>query len=158
MNDSPGEADPRVKVIYEEAVRGWSLQSSVLDELRGRTGVLLAAASVAAALLGSADLTKHESLGSLGVIALVVFGLVVALCLCVLWPFGGWIFSHDADKALKAYVGQDFTLDETLEGLARKADEYRGGNDKKLAIQFWAFRLAALGLGVSIILWIIDLD
>lgn len=63
--------DPRLKLVYEESVRGWSLQSSVLDELRNRTGILLAAASVSSAFLGSADLTRHETFSTLSVLNLL---------------------------------------------------------------------------------------
>jgi hypothetical protein len=78
--------DPRFKLIYEEAIRGWTLQSSVLDELRNRTGILLSAASVASAFLGSADLTRHPSASWLSALAFVAFAVVVVLCVYVLWP------------------------------------------------------------------------
>jgi|ERR1035441_5329854 hypothetical protein len=152
------DGDPRVTVIYEEAVRGWALQSSVLDELRSRTGVLLAAASVAAALLGSADLTKHETFTFLGTLALIAFCVVVVLCVIVLWPTQGWTFTHDARLALEAYVEQDRTLDETRQNLAIRAEEYRDENDGKLTWKFRAFQGASLALGASVVLWLIDLN
>jgi hypothetical protein len=158
-NSSNGSSeDPRLKIIYDEAVRGWSLQSSVLDELRSRTGVLLAAASVSAALLGSADLTKHSKLSPVGVGAVVAFGLVIFLCCCVLWPTGGWEFTHDAEKLLAGYIQPELSLDNTYTNLALKADECRKNNNNKLKRQFCAFRWAAFALGVSIVLWLIDLN
>jgi hypothetical protein len=152
------DGDERIKIIYEEAVRGWSLQSSVLDELRSRTGVLLAAASVAVALLGSSDISKHEGFTTLGWFAVGAFGLVLGLCLYVLFPTGGWTFTHDAKLALKGYVEAELSVDDTREGLAIKADEYRNENDKKLHCMFLAFQGASLALGASIVLWLIDLN
>jgi hypothetical protein len=152
------DGDPRIKVIYEEAVRGWTLQSSVLDDLRSRTGVLLAAAAVSASLLGSADIEHHKALTTLGTIALLAFCAVVGLCVDVLWPRAGWTFTHDAKLAFSAYVVEDLSIDETREGLAIAADEYREQNDVKLKAAFGAFRWAAVALGASIALWLIDLN
>jgi hypothetical protein len=152
------DGDPRRKLVYDEAVRGWSLQSSVLDELRSRTGVLLAAASVAAALLGSADLEKHQEFTVIGLFALGAFILVVLGCLWVLWPKGDWTFSHDARSTLDAYLGDDSGLNDMYENLAIKTEEYRDENDRKLSTQFCAFRVASFALGASIVLWLIDLN
>ncbi len=152
------DGDQRITIIYEEAVRGWSLQSSVLDELRSRTGVLLAAASVAVALLGSSDISKHETFTILGWFALGAFCVVIGLCLYVLFPTGGWTFTHNVNLALKGYVEDKRSLDDTREGLAIRAEEYRDKNDKKLRCMFLAFQGASLALGVSIVLWLIDLN
>lgn len=152
------DGDQRIAIIYEEAVRAWSLQSSVLDELRSRTGVLLAAASVAVALLGSSDISKHEGFTILGWFAIGAFGMTLVLCLYVLFPTNGWTFTHDAKLALKGYVEAELNLDDTREGLAIKADEYRNENDEKLRSMFLAFQGASLALGVSIVLWLIDLN
>jgi hypothetical protein len=155
--DKP-DGDERIKIIYEEAVRGWSLQSSVLDELRSRTGVLLAAASVAVALLGSSDISKHEGFTTLGWFAIGTFGVTLGLCLYVLVPTGGWIFTNNVHLSLKGYIEEDRSLDDTREGLAIKAEEYRDANNKKLRCMFLAFQGASLALGVSIVLWLIDLN
>jgi len=159
-SDEPSKSDDdaRIKIIYDEAVRGWSLQSSVLDELRSRTGVLLSAASVAVALLGSSDISKHEGFTTLGWFAVGAFVFVLGLCLYVLFPTNGWTFTHEAKLALKGYVDAGLSLDDTREGLAIKADDYRDENDEKLHRMFLAFQGAAFALGLSIVLWLIDLN
>ena len=157
-NDTGRTNDPRLKLIYDESVRGWSLQSSVLDELRNRTGVLLAAASVASAFLGSADLSRHETFSVLSVLALVAFGVVVLLCVYVLWPTQGWVFTHEATSLVDAYVTDEKSLDYMYENVAIAADEYRTTNDDKLRCQFSAFRWASLALGINILLWLVDLN
>jgi hypothetical protein len=149
--------DPRLKLIYEEAIRGWSLQSSVLDELRNRAGVLLSAATVASAFLGSADLADHKTITTLGIIAIVAFGAVVVLCVSVLWPTGKWCFTHSASGLIGAYVKPGKPIDYMHEQMALATDEYRTKNDTRLARRFCAFRLAAIAVGADVVLWIIDL-
>jgi hypothetical protein len=155
--DEGSDGDPRIKIVYEEAVRGWSLQSSVLDEIRSRTGVLLAAATIASTLLGGTDALRHDSFTFLGVVAVVMFCCVVGLCVYVLWPSHDWTFTHDSRKLIEAYVGDGKSIDYMRENLAFAADDYRTTNDKKLACQFNAFRWASLLLGISVVLWLIDI-
>lgn len=95
-SDSGG--DPRIKIVHEEATRGWAQQSSILDEIRARTGVLLATATIAATLLGGTDALRHDKFTFLGVVALVLFCLVVGLCVYVLGPSRDWAFAHDSQS------------------------------------------------------------
>lgn len=151
------DEDLRIKIVYDEAVRGWSLQSSVLDEIRTRTGVLLAAATIAATLLGGADALRHSKFTLLGGLSVAIFCAVVALCICILYPTSDWTFTHDSQKLLDAYVAEDKSLDYMHENLALAADVCRTENQHKLANMFNAFRWASLLLGLSIVLWLIDL-
>lgn len=157
-NGEGGDADPRIKLAYEEAIRGWSLQSKVLDELRSRTGVLLAATSVASAFLGSADLTRHQAFSFWSICALVVFCASVGCCVLVLLPKLGWKFTNEPDSLLKLYVEDGKSIDYMYESLAKDAEEYRVENDEKLNAQFFAFTWASVALGVSVVLWLIDLN
>jgi uncharacterized membrane protein YfcA len=150
--------DPRFKLIYEEAIRGWTLQSSVLDELRNRTGILLSAASVASAFLGSADLTRHPSASWLSALAFVAFAVVVVLCVYVLWPTKGWCFAHESGAVTREYIKKGKSLDYMYENLARAADNHWTENDEKLKYMFSAFRWASAALGVSIGFWLADLQ
>lgn len=152
------DGDPRIKIAYEESVRGLTLQSSVLDEIRARTGVLLAAASVSSALLGAADLLRHNSFRIVSVLAVLAFAASVALCISVLWPTTGWTFTHDSRRVIAEYIETGQTLDAMRQNLAIKAEEFRDDNQEKLKRQLSAFRWASVSLGVSIILWMIDLN
>jgi hypothetical protein len=55
------DIDARVMLAYDESVRGLNMQSTAVDELRSRTGVLIAAATVASAFLGSTALARHSA-------------------------------------------------------------------------------------------------
>lgn len=150
--------DPRLKLIFDEAMRGWSLQSSVLDELRSRAGILLSAAAVSSSFLGAAGIARHKSLTALGILAVIAFGVVVGLCTYVVWPTRNWCFSHEADGLLEAYVRKEKPLNYMYEQVALATDEYRTDNDRKLSHRFLAFRLASAALGADIVLWLIDLN
>jgi hypothetical protein len=117
----------------------------------------LSAATVASAFLGSADATQHKTFTTLGVIALIAFGLVVLLCILVLWPTGKWCFTHEAKGLIRAYVKPGKSLNYMYENVALASDEYRTENDKHLGRRFLAFRVACGALGVDIALWLIDL-
>ena len=49
------DVDPRVKLAYEESVRGLDMQNETLNELHSRTGVVIAAATVASGILGGSS-------------------------------------------------------------------------------------------------------
>ncbi len=89
-------------------------------------------------------------------VALVLFCFVAALCVYILWS-PDWTFTHDSRKLLDAYVKDSKSLDYMHEDLALAADGFRARNDDKLSAQFNAFRWASILLGLSIVLWLIDL-
>jgi hypothetical protein len=68
----PEEVDSRLVLAYEESVRAWALQSAVLDELRNRTGILIATATVSSAFLGAQALGSNRALSATDIIAMVV--------------------------------------------------------------------------------------
>jgi hypothetical protein len=82
----PDDFDPRVKLAYDESVRGLDMQSAALDELRNRTGLLIAAATVASAFLGAAALAHQPATYWLNICGLLAFFGTILLCLAVLWP------------------------------------------------------------------------
>lgn len=112
MSRASDEVDPRLVIAYKESVRAWAHQSSVLDELRSRAGTLIAAASVSSAFLGAATIRGSHSLDDGSVAAIVVFGVVVALCIYVLWPAKDWVFVHNAGHLLHRYLTDDVTPNE----------------------------------------------
>lgn len=58
-----GQGDPRKALAYNESLRALTQQAGVLDGLRTRTGILLAALSVTATFLGSMALNKGALTG-----------------------------------------------------------------------------------------------
>ncbi len=150
------ESDPRLALAYDESVRGWALQSSVLDELRSRAGVLLSAASVASAFLGALALEGTEEFSALSIAGTTAFGCVVLLCVYVLWP-AKWTFVHNAELVITTYVDKDKSLDQMRREMAIENTTLRITNKGKLDHRFIGFQLACLGLGIDVVLWLIDL-
>jgi hypothetical protein len=73
------------EIIYAEAQRGLALQVVLLNELRSRTGIMLAVATATSAFLGAAAI-NHGGLHAWGVLALASFAVAIGCCLAALWP------------------------------------------------------------------------
>ena len=147
-------------IIYEEAKRGIAVQTATLDELRSRTGLLLAAASVTASFL-AAQAAEDPGIGCLGVLAIVAFAVAVGACLYVLWPRkDGWVF-----VVSPKILAEDW-IDTEREGgtramqrfVALKLEEHHDRNKLKLDRLFRAFQLAAIATGAEVILWTLQLS
>jgi hypothetical protein len=93
----------REELAYAQSVRALDHQARVLDELRSRTGVLLAGASIVASFLGAQALSGAD-LDLLGGLGLLAFLAVIALSIWVLWPSGGWNFAMSATVLLEDWV------------------------------------------------------
>ena len=73
------------KLAYEAALRGLDKQEGLLEELRTRTGVLLAASSLAASFLGQ-QAFQNPSPRGLAITALVAFVVSIATSVFILLP------------------------------------------------------------------------
>jgi hypothetical protein len=113
------------QLAYEASQRTLDKQERVVEELRARTGVLLAAAALAVSLLSGASLRASTS--RLGVvIGLAVFAATVLSCLRTLSPApelrftltGSWV-QERADRGLSRHeLGYQLVAD--LETFARR--------------------------------------
>lgn len=85
------------EVILEEARRAIAVQVASLDELRSRTGLLLAAASLSGSFLGSAAASTNVNLGFVGGLAVIAFAVAIGACIKVLMPVhDGWTFVNSS--------------------------------------------------------------
>jgi hypothetical protein len=87
------------ELSYDAAIRALDLQERGVEQLRARTGTLLAASSLTASFLG-AQAIQHSrgSLGTLDVFALISLAVSMLLCISVLLPKSGFVFSLSAPK------------------------------------------------------------
>jgi hypothetical protein len=154
---APTATDPRLTLSYEESIRAWALQSSVLDELRNRAGVVLSAASVSSAFLGAKALEGEHHFSVLSIAATATFGVVVLLCVYIVWPAKDWVFVHDGKALIDTYVTDGVSLDEMTRDMTLDNAKYRVDNGTKIGHRFLGFRLACVGLGADVILWLIQL-
>lgn len=133
-------------------------QQQVLDNLRSRSGLLLAAASIVTSFLGGSALAGGR-LSIIGWSAVGLFVLSTVSIVYILWPRGGWTFSNQADDLINRYLKGDrtWTLAEVHLDLSGWWDGYIAKNQKKLDALMYAYQGAALFLMVAILLFLLDL-
>jgi hypothetical protein len=87
------------KLSYDAAIRALDVQERGVEQLRARTGTLLAASSLTASFLGAQAIQRSRgSLGTLDAFALVSLAASMLLCINVLLPKTGLVFSLSAPR------------------------------------------------------------
>lgn len=81
------------RLAYEAALRSLDKQERLLEELRARTGVLLAASSLAASFLGQ-QAFRHPRPGGLVAVAIIAFLVSVGASVVVLTPKRQLVFAE----------------------------------------------------------------
>jgi hypothetical protein len=89
----PRGASSLSQLAYATAVRALDRQERSLEELRARTGTLLAAASIVASFLGAQTIDGTNSLGTIEALALVALGVSIGACTYVLLPKQEFVFT-----------------------------------------------------------------
>jgi hypothetical protein len=142
------------RLAYEAALRALDKQERLIDELRNRTGLLLAAASLAASFLGREAFAGHPKRG-LAILALVAFLLAVGASVYVLLPkTGKFVFAMVGAGLYEGLYELKDDLGEVYRRLTYDLDRFWDDNDVELQKLFRAFRLAAVGLSAEIIILI----
>jgi hypothetical protein len=140
--------------ILAEARRAISVQVGQLDELRSRTGLLLAAAALSGSFLGSTAASGGINLNFWGGVAVIAFVVGVASCMVVLWPpkDDAWTFVTGPKQLIEDWVkierpelSMQLFLAECLEG-------HYDANAKRLDGLYRWFQVAAFSVGASVIL------
>ncbi len=151
------EIDARVKLSYDESVRGLNMQSTAVDELRSRTGVLIAAATVASAFLGR--LRSHDTPASYwaNIFGLLTFIGVIGLSLGVLWPSEAWEFVYDPAVLENDYFVADVDVTEMCRATSLGNAGSHQRNLSRLNNRFKLFRLASIALLVDVLLWLVGI-
>ena len=155
MDSNPALNQPVYeRLAYEAALRALDKQERLIDELRSRTGLLLAAASLAASFLGREAFAGQPKRG-LAILALVAFLLAVGASVYVLLPkTGKFIFAMVGAGLYEGLYELRDNLGEVYRRLAYDLDRFWDDNDVELQKLFRAFRLAALGLSAEIVILI----
>jgi hypothetical protein len=139
------------RLAYEAAQRALDTQERLIDELRSRTGLLLAAASVAASFLGREAFAEDPRDG-LAIVALVAFLVSVAASLDVLLPRSkGFAFAMVGAGLYEGLYEVKDDMAEVYRRLAYDLDRCWEDNDVQLQKLVRAFRLATLALSAEIV-------
>ena len=151
--------DARKALVYDESRRAITQQQTALDALRTRTGVVIAAASIASSFLGAQALNDHPAFSIWSWLAIVAFGVVGVAAISVLWPRKNWFFSNNVDTLLSGYVeGEEpASLDEMHVDVAEYNQKHWNENQEKLTKMYVAFQIACGALVLEIAFWLIDL-
>jgi hypothetical protein len=161
VNDTPAEPPPldeRLRLVYTEALRGITQQQQVLDNLRGRSAVLLSAGAVATSFLaGYAVPSRSGPAVVIAVVAAVLFVAVVVLTLWTLWP-RKFKFRNEPQKLLREWVDSEhghYSLDAMHRYLAEWFGEHYDQNQKKIDSMLADFTVACGCLGLEIVLLLV---
>jgi hypothetical protein len=138
------------QIAYEASLRSLDKQAEVLNELRSRTGLLLAASSLAASFLG--ERTLDEGVLGLTALALIAFAVAVGASLYVLLPRGDVVFSLEGPTIYERFFEFADNLTEVHRRLAYDLDHFWEANNATLGrMRFW-FRIAVVGLAAEVAL------
>lgn len=146
--------------ILAEARRAISVQVGALDELRSRTGLLLAAAALSGSFLGSAAGRGSVSFGLWGGLAVVAFVFGVASCIVVLWPprDDAWTFVTGPKQLVRDWMETERPGQSMQIFLAECLEGYHDSNQERLNGLYRWFQAAAVSVGASVILGCIQLS
>jgi hypothetical protein len=143
------------RLAYEAAQRALDKQERLIDELRSRTGLLLATASLAASFLGREAFAGDPNDG-LAILALAAFLVAVAASMYVLLPKNEkFVFALVGAGLYEGLYEVKDDLAEVFRRLAYDLDRFWDDNDAELQKLFRAFRLAALALTAEIVVLIV---
>jgi hypothetical protein len=143
------------ELAYEASLRRLDKQEQLLEELRARTGLLLAAASLAASFLGRPALDADPAI--VAGLALVAFAVSIAASLFVLMPKKNLVFAVIGSRVYEELYEFREDLGEVYRRLAYDLDRFWVTNDRVLQRLFSAFRIAAWTLVAEVALMLASL-
>lgn len=150
--------DARRALVYEESRRALDAQQSSLDNLRTRTGVLIAATAIVSSFLGGQALGDGQfTLWSWAAIGgFFIAGLVAVV---VLFPLWRWKFTSEVNTLLSDYVDDvdPATIDQMHTQLAQHNQDNYDENHKKLEKLYFGFQLACVAFILEVVCWLVDL-
>jgi hypothetical protein len=146
------DSDPTYeRLAYEAAQRALDKQERLLEEVRSRTGLLLAAASLAASFLGREAFATDPKRG-FALLALASFLVAVGASVYVLLPKQDkFIFALVGAGLYEGFFAVKDDLAEVYRRLAYDLDRFWETNDREMKKLFASFRFAAAGLATEIV-------
>jgi hypothetical protein len=146
------------RLAYETALRALKDQSEELDQLRTRTGTLLAASSLTSSFLGAAALSHGSNIGTLGTLALVAFVVSILPSIYLLNPKKNLVFSISGPVVYESLLEVRNDDAEIHRRLAYWLEEYWQDNRNKIEKLTPWFAVASIALVIEIVLWVLALQ
>jgi hypothetical protein len=151
MPGAGGNGTSLEELAHRAGERALDKQERVLEELRSRTGLLLAAASLAASFLGREAFSRDAS-DVLALLALISFVLAMGGSAYVLLPkTDRFIFAVSAVGLYEGLYGLRTDPDEVYRRLAYDLARFWDANDRQMQKLFRAFRVATVALSAEVI-------
>jgi len=139
------------RLAYDAALRALDKQERLLEELRARTGVLLAASSIAASFLGQ-EAFRDPASSVVAVLALLAFVVSIGASVYILTPKKQLIFSQSGPGLYEGLYGVREELAEVYRRLAYDLHRFWENNDGTISRLMGTYRLAAVALVLEILL------
>jgi hypothetical protein len=144
------------ELTYDLSLRALSQQEALLNEVRARTGILLAATAIAVSLLGGRALDDGERT-ALNLSGVAVGVISFLLSVYVLAPKGQFSFSPHGWDAYEHFVAEGSDVRDAQRVLAYWNRAIWEGNQEVIDRMLRSFRWACLALVASVLLWSIGL-
>jgi hypothetical protein len=138
---------------YETAVRALEVQERAVDQMRARTGTLLAVSSLSASFFGAETIQHAGGLGTLGALALVSLVASILLCIYVLLPKRGFVFSLSGPAVYEQLFPHAEDELEVRRRLTYWLEEFWQANEAKLEELGRFYFAAALALVAQLVFW-----
>jgi hypothetical protein len=137
---------------FDLSLRSLTQQEAALNELRGRTGTLLAASSLVASFLGGRAVAAAGH-GWLTVAGFAAFGASLVASGYVLWPKPGLIFALRGSVLDSTESDDAGGLPETHRRLAAWIEQFIDANATIIDQLFWGYRIATVAVFAEVALW-----
>jgi hypothetical protein len=149
---------PRVlaEISYQSAVQALGQQEATLNELRSRTGTLLAAEALTTSFLGSAAI-QHGALALPGRLAITCFAVSLCTALCILLPWRGLRFSLSGLRLYESLHGFGEDEEEIHCRAAYWLEALWARNAAVMARLYPLFSMSVAALTLELVLWALAL-
>lgn len=141
---------------YELSLRSLTQQEALLNEVRERTGILLAATAIAISLLGGRALDDGaRTLLDLSGVALGIVSFLLSVY--VLAPKGRFSFSPHGWETYEYFVAQGSDVSEARRILTYWNREIWDDNQRVIDRMLASFRWACFALVAAVVVWSVGL-
>lgn len=141
------------ELSYDAGVRALDLQERAVEQLRARTGILLAASSLTASFLGAQTIQHESGLSVLSGLALISLAVSVLLCVYVLLPKQAFEFSLNAPQVYETLFELRDDEEEVRRRLAYWLEEFWQRNQDRIDELGRYFFAAAVALIFQLVFW-----
>jgi hypothetical protein len=140
------------EIAYQRAVHALGQQEAALNELRSRTGTLLAAEALTTSFLGAAAV-QHSALDLPGRLAITCFAVSLCVALSILLPWRGLRFSLSGLRLYESLHALGEDEEEIHRRTAYWLEELWARNEAVMARLYPLFSMSVAVLVLELMLW-----